>query len=115
MRPPLRSRLQVNAALYSHKLLYMDEAEATTILESELARYRKMSYVELWDLAEEPRTVEIAGPSGVKYQLEAQAWWDDASRTNIRVLLSIDDGSWRSFVPLSRDFLIAPDGSFVGE
>jgi hypothetical protein len=93
----------------------MDETEATTILESELARYRKMSYVDLWDLAEEPRIAEIIGASGVTYQVEAQAWWDDASRTNIRVLLSIDDGSWRSFLPLSRDFLVAPDGSFVGE
>jgi hypothetical protein len=93
----------------------MDETEATTILEAELARYRKRSYVDLWDLAKAPRTVEIVGPSGVKYQLEAQAWWDDASRTNIRVVLSIDDGGWRAFVPLSRGFLIAPDGSFVGE
>ena len=93
----------------------MDENEAAVILERELARYRAMSYVDLWDLAEEPRTVEIVGSSGTTYQVEAQAWWDDASRTNIRVLLSIDDGSWRSFVPLSRDFLIAPDGTFVGE
>ena len=93
----------------------MDEAEATSILEAELARYRKMSYVELSALADEPRTIEIVGPSGVTYQFEAEAWWDDASRTTIRVVLAIDDGGWRAFVPLFRDFLIAPDGTFVGE
>lgn len=88
----------------------MDEAEATSILEAELARYRTKRYAELSALIEAPRTVDIVGPSGVTYQFEAEAWWDDASRRNIRVVLTIDDGGWRAFVPLFRDFLIAPDG-----
>jgi hypothetical protein len=28
---------------------------------------------------------------------------------------AIDDGGWRSFAPLADDFIVAPDGSFVGE
>jgi hypothetical protein len=31
------------------------------------------------------------------------------------VLASIDDGGWSAFIPLTDDFIIAPDGSFVGE
>jgi hypothetical protein len=31
------------------------------------------------------------------------------------VIVAIDDGRWRAFSPLSVDFIMAPDGSFVGE
>jgi hypothetical protein len=31
------------------------------------------------------------------------------------VLGSIDDGGWRAFKPLCRDFIKAPDGSAVKE
>jgi hypothetical protein len=29
--------------------------------------------------------------------------------------VSIDDGGWRAFLPWTDSFIIAPDGSFVGE
>lgn len=50
-----------------------------------------------------------------KYQVEIQVFWDDRQGGNVRVAGSIDDGAWRAFVPLTRDFIKAPDGSFVGE
>jgi hypothetical protein len=28
---------------------------------------------------------------------------------------AIDDYGWRAFVPLTDDFIMAPNGSFVGE
>jgi hypothetical protein len=31
------------------------------------------------------------------------------------VFALIDDGGWRSFKPMGEDFIVAPDGSFVGE
>jgi hypothetical protein len=33
----------------------------------------------------------------------------------VHVLGAIDDGGLRAFVPLCDDFIMAPDGSFVGE
>jgi hypothetical protein len=30
--------------------------------------------------------------------LEAQAWWDDATRIDIRVLLSIDDATFKEAI-----------------
>jgi hypothetical protein len=33
----------------------------------------------------------------------------------LRVLGSIDDGGWRALSPLCDDFVLAPDGRFVGE
>jgi hypothetical protein len=31
------------------------------------------------------------------------------------ILGSIDDGGWRALRPLCDDFILAPDGRFVGE
>lgn len=58
------------------------------------------------------------GPSGVTYQFEVQGLWDAGKRHpgDLRILVSIDDGrGWRAFAPLVDDFIISPDGSFVGE
>jgi hypothetical protein len=43
-------------------------------------------------------------------------FWDDSEHRNLRVMVSVDDGGWRSsLAPLSADFIVAPDGTFVGE
>jgi hypothetical protein len=48
--------------------------------------------------------------------VEVLALWDEGRPGgNLRVMVSIDDGGWRAFKPLTEDFIIAPDGSFVGE
>ena len=31
------------------------------------------------------------------------------------MMASIDDRGWRAFVPLTSDFIVRPDGTFVGE
>jgi hypothetical protein len=31
------------------------------------------------------------------------------------VIVNVDDGGFRAFVPLTADFIVGPDGSFVGE
>jgi hypothetical protein len=30
-------------------------------------------------------------------------------------MVSVDDGGWRSFGPLTKDFIITPDGTFVDD
>jgi hypothetical protein len=57
----------------------------------------------------------VALDDGGKYQIELQAFWDDQPDGNIRVLGSIDDGGMQSIFPLSSDFIVSPDGQFVGE
>jgi len=55
------------------------------------------------------------GYQGLDIVVEAQAFWDNKKETNIRVMASSDGGGTRAFHPLTRDFIKAPDGSFVGE
>ena len=93
----------------------MDKEEARTILARELEIYRQRSYTDLLYLVETQDTAEIKASSGVIYQLEFQAMWDDKRGGNLRVMGTIDDGGFRAFVPLTDDFILAPDGSFVGE
>jgi hypothetical protein len=92
----------------------MDTAEARRLLAAKLAELRQLSYGEP-PRYQEPVCVEVIGPSGVVYQVEVEAFWDDRKRRDLRVLASIDDGGWRAFSPLCDDFIITTDGSFVGE
>ena len=94
----------------------MNKDEARAVLEAELAGLRNETYSALVQrMSESVLTCERSGPSGAKYQLEVQVFWDDHPGGNIRVMGSIDDGRWRAFVPLSSDFIKSSDGSFVGE
>jgi hypothetical protein len=93
----------------------MDNAEAKLLLRDELSRYRELPYAELFSLIDHGETFERTAPSGVTYQIETQVFVDDMSRQTLRVMGSIDDGGWRALSPLCDDFILAPDGSFVGE
>lgn len=94
----------------------MNDREAIELLERELAGIRGESYDELVRrISAGSVALERIGPSGVRYQVEVQVFWDDHRGGNVRVTGSIDDGRWRAFVPLSRDFIKGPDGSFIGE
>ena len=60
---------------------------------------------------------EVVGRSGTRYLVEIDAFWDDYGRPggNRRIIGAISDEGWRRFVPLTDSFIVAPDGTFVGE
>jgi hypothetical protein len=93
----------------------MDKDEAREILRQHLAGYRSRAYADLVSILGQVNVAETAGQSGTKYQIEVEVFWDDKSQRNLRVLASIDDGGWRAWAPLSDSFILAPDGTFVGE
>ena len=94
----------------------MNTEEAIALLDAELSRFRSCPYADLVRLMSDPLLdIERTGASGAKYQIVIQAFWDNRPDGNVRVLASIDDRGWRGFVPLNRDFIKAPDESFVGE
>ena len=93
----------------------MDKQEAQTILEEHLETWRAKHYEELVDWIGETSVAEIEGASGTTYQIEVEVACDGAEGGPVRVMGGIDDGGWRAFVPLTGGFIMAPDGSFVGE
>ncbi len=93
----------------------MDKKEARKILVEVVSALRKLPYEQLLHLRDEPDVREMVGISGARYQVEVMAFADDPKTARLRVSVGIDDGGWRAFFPLTDGFVIAPDGSFVGE
>jgi hypothetical protein len=94
----------------------MDEAEARAFALAKAYELRAMTWRRRRDrLLDKPETDETTGPSGVEYQRETYAVWDDAREGDLRVFVAVDDGGRRAYAPLVESFIVAPDGSFVGE
>jgi hypothetical protein len=94
----------------------MERQEAREVLRDELARFRTQSHEQLQRLLKTPITCERRVSSGTSYTIEIQAFWDSHPGGDIRVQGSVDDGSLRRAVrPLCDDFIMAPDGTYVGE
>ena len=85
------------------------------MLEDQLLPYRSLGYERLLRLLNEQDVFEITGASGAIYQVEIQAVWDARKDRDLRVRGSIDDKGWRAFAPLTSDFIVRPDGTFVDE
>lgn len=99
-----------------HGSIRMNKPEAAQLLATELARCRQQPYDDLVTQINAPKQViEVVGPSGTRYYMAVVVHWDGEPRGNVRVIATIDDGGARAFVPMSDDFIKAPDGSFVGE
>lgn len=93
----------------------MDKIEARQIIESELEKYRKKDYGDLQYLLERQDVYEIIGKTGIKYNIEIQAFYDDR-KGSIRVCGAIDDGSgFTSFIPMTSDFIMSTESKFIGE
>lgn len=96
----------------------MNKAEAWEILTQELADLRARSYEDLQKLIRSPQVLARDAESGVPYQIEIEAFWDNPKQPgeDLRVLATIDDGGFISaFRPLSSDFIITANGEFKGE
>jgi hypothetical protein len=94
----------------------MDKKVALRTINQLLLPYREKPYSELVEMiGKEPVTGQIVVPSGQCFQYEIEAFWDDRSSGNIRVLGSIDDGGMRAVYPLCSDFIKSPENTFVGE
>lgn len=94
----------------------MDKNAYLELLEPIVNEHRKHNH-SFWlpYLSGEVITLEVTSPDGTQCCVEINAFWDDKPEGDIRVIASIDDGGWRAFVPVADSFIIAPDGSFVGE
>ena len=94
----------------------VNNAEAEGIIDTELAKYRDRTYEQLSEITEAPKqSREVIGASGTTYYVDVYARWDREVGGPIRLWVTADDGGWRAFLPMSKTFIKAADGSFVGE
>jgi hypothetical protein len=93
----------------------MDTVAAKKVLHGWVTKLRAVSYRELASRVDSVTTDEVVRDSERSWQLEVQVLWDDEPDGNIRVVVSIDDGGLRAFVPITESFVKSPTGGFVGE
>jgi hypothetical protein len=94
----------------------MNNDEAIVLLEETLDAFRAESYEQLVQrIGQDPVCIERTGSDSAQYQLEISVGWANRPGGDVLVLGAIDDGRWRAFAPLTRDFIEPQDESFVGE
>jgi hypothetical protein len=93
----------------------MDKQEAQSLLAEQLAAYRTRPYADPAAMIGQGEYTEVTAPAGQCYQIEIEALWDNEPSGNVRLIGSSDDGGLRAFVPLTESFIMAPNGTFVGE
>jgi hypothetical protein len=87
----------------------MNRTAAQSLLEQELAHTLELGYERIRrHIGGEPITKEVLGPDGRGYQIEICAYWDNHENGPVRLVLSIDDGGWRAFFPLTADCVVDP-------
>jgi hypothetical protein len=93
----------------------LDRAEAQTILDLELQRYRQKKYSELTQLVDSSERKEVTGESGARYQVVVFGHWDGKPNEDVRIIAAIDDGGRSAWIPMTDSFILDPSGKFVGE
>ena len=93
----------------------MDKTRARAIAENELQFYREMTYEAISAKIGEQEGFERITEEGEAYQIEFDFFFDDNKSGNIRVAGIVGYSGWTNFFPVSSDFIIAPNGEFIGE
>ncbi|MEX2286123.1 MAG: hypothetical protein WD648_03475 [Planctomycetaceae bacterium] len=96
--------------------------EKRSILSKHLSKFRAWSYDQLVERIDRDRrehdcleSVEGVASDGTEYQMEFNVFWDDKRGGDVRVLgdLTAEPQTYTSDV--TDDFIMSPDGRFVGE
>jgi hypothetical protein len=93
----------------------MSREIARAIIEDRLKKLRKFSYEELVKLVGQIPCDRIDGPDGEEYQVEIETRWDSKIGGDIRVIVAVDGPGISNLKPLTADFIVSADGSFIGE
>jgi hypothetical protein len=93
----------------------MDRDEARAIAEKDLEFYRARSYEQIVGRIGAQESFERVNERGEPYQIEFDFFYDDAEEKSIRVSGMVSYSFWTDFAPVTSDFIVAPDGTFIGE
>ena len=88
---------------------------ARLLIAEKIKELRKLTYGELLKFMKRPTVYAAKGPDGKEYCLEVEVFWDSKKGGNLRVLVCGDASGFDAFRPETDDFILAPDGTCVGE
>jgi hypothetical protein len=89
----------------------MPERVPRALLAAAMLEHEQMSNAALAARIGQIHAQSVRATDGRTYLIEIEAEWDDQPGGPVRVVGAIDDGSFRNFLPLSAEFIVAPDGS----
>jgi hypothetical protein len=88
----------------------MSVAEATSLLEARLQRYRGRTYDQLLPLLNHPTFLEGIGPSGAAFRMEISVFWEKKPHGNLRVFGIMDALLCeQNESPVVQSFVIGPE------
>ncbi|MEV4845312.1 hypothetical protein AB0K20_19135 [Micromonospora matsumotoense] len=84
---------------------------AARLADARLAEWRRAGYDEWRAMLDDKDMRQVVGEDGKRYSVVSFALDDGDGPVRMRV--AVDDGGWSAFVPLVRDEIMNPDGTFV--
>jgi len=92
-----------------------ERTESNELIRTEVDRSRGIGYRELL-LLRKPQHRTVEGASGVTYAITSQAFWDDPRHPgDLHVTVSLWEERRSGRSDAAGDFIVRPDGTFVGE
>ncbi len=93
----------------------MKKEEAIRNLENKLSEFRRLNYSDLLERVGKQENFESETKTGEPYQIEVDFFFDDEKEKTLRVTAMISYSFITNFSPVTSDFIIAPNGRFIGE
>ncbi|MCG5436157.1 hypothetical protein [Micromonospora foliorum] len=84
---------------------------AAGLAEERLAEWQRVDYGAWRAMLDDKEVRDVIGGDGTRYNVVSYALDDGDGR--IRMSVAVDHGTWSAFVPLVRDQIMNPDGTFV--
>ncbi|WP_196922885.1 hypothetical protein [Micromonospora vinacea] len=84
---------------------------AAELAEARLAEWQRANYGDWRAMLDDKEVRTVVGADGTRYCMVSYALDDGDGR--IRMSVAVDHGTWSAFVPLVRDEIMNPDGTFV--
>ncbi|NLU80366.1 hypothetical protein HCA58_18695 [Micromonospora sp. HNM0581] len=84
---------------------------AAQLAEARLAEWRRNGYNEWRAMLDDKDMRLVVGEDGKRYTVVSYAIDDGDGR--VRMSVTVDDGSSSALVPLLRDEIMSPDGTFI--
>ena len=89
----------------------LNKKTAAQLAEARLSQWRLTGYDEWCAVVDDKDVRLVVGEDGNRYTVVSYAVDDGDGR--VRLVVAVDDGGWSAFVPLVRDEIMSPDGTFI--
>ncbi|MET7947926.1 hypothetical protein [Micromonospora sp. NPDC005324] len=89
----------------------LDKEIAAGFADARLVEWQRFGYGEWRAMLDDKDVRQVVGEDGKRYSVVSYALDDGDGR--IRMSVAVDDGTWSALVPLVRDQIMNPDGTFV--